>query len=259
MNIDFAEKRLVLTGAAGIFGRRIARYFAQRGARLCLSDRRADALHSMVADLELDPSRILVHETKLTRQASMDELVAMVAREWGAPDILVSNAGIYTRFDLMQMDLSDWDLVMDVNVRAPFYLGREMAKLMIAEGVKGSIIDISSGAARQMNTTGAPYCISKTAVDRLSKGLALACAQHGIRVNVVEPGFAQGSEVSHLDRDYVARMLERIPLGRESGPEDAPAAIAFLCSEAAGFITGATLSVDGGNSIGTYQRPRAPE
>ena len=68
-----------------------------------------------------------------------------------------------------------------------------------------------------------------------------------------------GSEVSHLDRDYVARMLERIPLGRESGPEDAPAAIAFLCSEAAGFITGATLSVDGGNSIGTYQRPRAPE
>jgi 3-oxoacyl-[acyl-carrier protein] reductase len=111
---------------------------------------------------------------------------------------------------------------------------------------------ISSGAARQMRNGSVPYCTTKTALERLAKGFALELAPHKIRVNVVEPGFAPGSVVSPLTDDYVARMAARIPLGRTSGPEDAPGAVLYLCSPAAGFITGAVLSVDGGNSIGTY-------
>ncbi|AJY45058.1 SDR family NAD(P)-dependent oxidoreductase [Martelella endophytica] len=255
--MQFQDKTMVITGAAGIFGSWIAAYFAKEGARLCLSDIRMDTLEKVAADLDLDPKTTLLHATELTSDDSMLELVDLVRREWQAPDILVNNAGIYTRFSLLDMALSDWDRVFGVNLRAPFVLSREMAKLMIADGRKGSIINISSGASRKMNQNSVPYCTSKTAVERLSKGFAMELAHHGIRVNVVEPGFAPGSEVSALSEEYVANMLKNIPLGRASGPEDAPGAIAYLCSEQAGFITGAVLSVDGGNSIGNYKRPEA--
>ncbi|KGD96465.1 SDR family NAD(P)-dependent oxidoreductase [Rhizobium sp. YS-1r] len=253
--MEFENKTMVITGAAGIFGRWIAAYFAREGARLCLSDIRMDALEKVVAELGLDRSKVLLHATELTSDASMLELVDLVRREWQAPDILVNNAGIYTRFSLLDMEFSDWDRVFGVNLRAPFVLSREMAKLMISEGKKGSIINISSGAARKMNQNSVPYCTSKTAIERLSKGFAMELAEYGIRVNVVEPGFAPGSEVSELSDEYVTNMLKNIPLGRSSGPEDAPGAIAYLCSDKASFITGAVLSVDGGNSIGNYKRP----
>ncbi|UIK08107.1 SDR family NAD(P)-dependent oxidoreductase [Neorhizobium galegae] len=253
--MEFENKTIVITGAAGIFGRWIAAYFAREGAKLCLSDVRMDGLEKAVSDLGLDRSRVLLHATELTSDASMLELVDLVKREWKAPDILVNNAGIYTRFSLLEMEFSDWDRVFGVNLRAPFVLSREFAKLMIAEDKKGSIVNISSGAARKMNQNSVPYCTSKTAIERLSKGFALELAEYGIRVNVVEPGFAPGSEVSELSDEYVTNMLKNIPLGRASGPEDAPGAIAYLCSDKAAFITGAVISVDGGNSIGNYKRP----
>jgi 3-oxoacyl-[acyl-carrier protein] reductase len=253
--MEFENKTVVITGAAGIFGRWIAAYFANEGAKLCLSDIRLEMLEKVAAELDIEPSRILLHQTELTDDASMLDLVDLVRREWKAPDILVNNAGIYTRFSLLDMDIADWDRVFGINLRAPFFLSREIAKLMINEEIRGSIINISSGAARKMNQNSVPYCTSKTAIERLSKGFALELAEYGIRVNVVEPGFAPGSEVSELSDEYVTRMLQNIPLGRASGPQDTPGAIAYLCSQKAAFITGAVLSVDGGNSIGTYKRP----
>lgn len=251
--MEFKDKRIVVTGAAGIFGRWIAAYFAAEGAKVCLSDIRESRLKEVAAELGED--RCIVHATELTDAASILSLVDLVRERWGAPDIVVNNAGIYTRFDLLTMEIDDWDRVFGINLRAPFLLSREMAKLMIAQKVKGSIVNISSGAARKMRNGSVPYCTSKTAIERLSMGLALELAPYGIRVNVVEPGFAPGSEVSALTEDYVANMTKGIPLGRTSGPQDAPAAIAYLSSDKAAFITGAVLSVDGGNSIGTYVPP----
>jgi 3-oxoacyl-[acyl-carrier protein] reductase len=138
-------------------------------------------------------------------------------------------------------------------VRAPFLVTRALAKLMIAKGVRGNFVTISSGAARGMRNGSVPYCTSKTAVERLSKGLALELAEHGIRVNVVEPGFAPGSVVSPLSRDYVERMSARIPLQRHSGPNDTAEALLYLCSDKAAYVTGAVLAVDGGNSIGSWE------
>ncbi|MBO0902275.1 SDR family NAD(P)-dependent oxidoreductase [Jiella sonneratiae] len=251
--MEFKGQSVVVTGAAGVFGRWIAAHFAREGAVLCLSDRRADQLQAVVAELKLDPETTLTHATELTDAASILDLAALVKQRWGAPDIVVNNAGLYPKYGLLDIDVADWDRIFGVNLRAPFLISREMAKLMIAEGRQGSIVNISSGAARQMRNGSVAYCTSKTALERLSKGLALELAPHRIRVNVVEPGFAPGSEVSTLSDDYVERMKKRIPLGRTSGPEDAPAAIAYLCSDKASFVTGAVLSVDGGNSIGTYE------
>lgn len=251
--MEFQDKGVVVTGAAGIFGRWIAQMFAREGAKLCLSDNRRGALDATAASLGLDASRTILHATELTDEASIVELANRVRDRWGAPDIVVNNAGLYPKHGLLDLSAADWDKILDVNLRAPFLVTREMAKLMIAGGRKGSIVNISSGASRQMRNGSVPYCVSKTALERLTKGFALELAGHGIRVNAVEPGFAPGSSVSELSEDYVARMKARIPLGRTSGPGDAPEAIAYLCSEKASFVTGAVLSVDGGNSIGTFE------
>lgn len=258
--MSFTGKRVLVTGAAGVFGAWIAAAFAREGARLCLSDRRGADLDKVAASLG-SAQEILKHATELADEASILDLARLLREKWRAPDIVVNNAGVYPRGLLLDIAAAEWDRIMDVNLRAPFLVSREMAKLMIAAGVKGAIVNISSGAARQMRNGSVPYCTSKTAIERLSKGLALELAEHGIRVNVVEPGFAPGSAVSVLSDDYVERMKSRIPLRRTSGPSDASAAILYLCSDAASFITGAVLSVDGGNSIGTtavHQEKKTP-
>ncbi len=251
---EFRGKRVVVTGAAGIFGGWIAEAFARAGAILCLSDLRGDMLGAVAGRIGADQATTLLHGTDLRDAASIRELAGLVAREWRAPDIVVNCAGLYPRTGvLLDLDEDVFDRIMDVNVRAVFLVVQQMARLMVAHGVEGCFVNIGSGAARQMPTGSVPYCMSKTALERLSKGQALELAPHRIRVNVVEPGFAPGSEVSELPPDYVARMTARIPLNRTSGPQDAPNAVLYLCSGAASFITGAVLSVDGGNSIGTYQ------
>ena len=252
--MQFQDKKVVVTGAAGIYGGWIAAAFAKAGAQLCLSDFRGDLLDGVVTRLGLDPARTLLHGTELTEEKSIRELAAMVATKWGAPDVVVNNAGVYPRTGvLLNLEEAEFDRIMRVNVRAPFIVVKEFAKLMIERGVQGAFVNIGSGAARQMPTGSVTYCMSKTALERLSKGQALELAPYKIRVNVVEPGFAPGSDFSLLPDDYVERMKARIPLARTSEPDDAANAVLFLCSPAASYITGAVLGVDGGNSIGTYQ------
>lgn len=252
----FKGKKVVVTGAAGIFGGWIAAAFAREGAVLCLSDLRGHMLAEVTARIGADASTTLHHATDLTSDGSIRDLAALVAQAWGAPDVVVNNAGVYPRSGILaELDPAEFDRIMSVNVRAPFRVVQEMARLMVAEGVEGCFVNIGSGAARQMPVGSVPYCVSKTALERLSKGQALELAAHRIRVNVVEPGFAPGSDFSPLPPDYVARMTARIPLGRNSEPDDTPGAVLYLCGPQAQFITGAVLAVDGGNSIGTYQPP----
>lgn len=246
--LDFTGKRVVITGAAGVFGRWIAQSFHEAGARLLLSDRDGQALAALAEALG---DGVITHRTELAEDASIEDLLATIARELGCADILINNAGIYPSGFLLDIDAAEWDRIFDVNLRAPFVLTRGVARQMIAEGVCGSVVMISSGASRKMRASVAPYCISKTALDRLTKGFALELAEYGIRVNAVEPGFAPGSTASPLTDAHVGSVLGGIPLGRGSEPQDAPAAIMFLASEAAAYVTGATLAVDGGNSIGS--------
>jgi 3-oxoacyl-[acyl-carrier protein] reductase len=246
---DFKAKRVVVTGAAGIFGGWIAKAFANAGAELLLTD--ADAARLASAAKEIGDGAHLQHVTDLTSDADIKSLLAKIGEAWGAADVLVNNAGIYPSGFLLDITAEDWDRIFDINVRAPFLLSQGVARQMIAKGAKGSIVNISSGASRKMRRTVVPYCTSKTALDRLNKGLALELAEFGIRVNIVEPGFAPGSDVSHLTQEHIDNVVNTIPLGRISAPEDAATAVLYLASEAAAYVTGATLTVDGGNSIGS--------
>jgi 3-oxoacyl-[acyl-carrier protein] reductase len=258
---EFRGRKVVLTGACGVIGRWIAESFAKAGARLCLSDVRAEPLAALAASHRVAAQGGITHVTDLTDTASVDDLVATVAKAWGAPDIVINNAGVYPSGFLIDIDAAEWDRIFDVNLRAPFLVSRGFARQMIAAKVAGNIVNISSGAARRMRRTVVPYCVSKTALDRLTKGFAIELAEFGIRVNAVEPGFAPGSTASPLTDAHVEATTAGIPMGRASLPEDAPNAILFLCSGKAAYITGATLSVDGGNSIGSlmvYQDKKHP-
>ncbi|MBB3610568.1 SDR family NAD(P)-dependent oxidoreductase [Rhizobium sp. BK602] len=245
---DFKGKRVVVTGAAGIFGGWIAKAFAKAGAELLLTDADPARLASAAREIGVSHRQ---HVADLTSDADIKSLLSVIAEHWGAADVLVNNAGIYPSGFLLDLTAEDWDRIFDINLRAPFLLSQGVARQMIDKGVKGSIVNISSGAARKMRRTVVPYCTSKTALDRLNKGLALELAEFGIRVNIVEPGFAPGSDVSHLTQEHIDSVVGSIPLGRISAPEDAATAVLYLASDAAAYVTGATLTVDGGNSIGS--------
>jgi 3-oxoacyl-[acyl-carrier protein] reductase len=247
---DFTGQGVIVTGALGIYGTWIADAFARAGAKLCLTDRDAAALERRLADAD-GAADSFVHAADITDDAALAGLAAAVGSRWGTADVLVNNAGVYPSGFLLDIEPAEWDRIMDVNVRAPFLLTQMIAKQMIAAGRGGSIINISSGAAHKMRRSVVPYCLSKTALDRLTKGYALELAQFGIRVNAVEPGFAAGSTSSPLTEKHVKQTAAGIPLGRVSGPDDAAQAVLYLCSAAASYITGTSLAVDGGNSIGS--------
>ncbi len=256
---EFQGRNVVVTGALGVFGRGLAQSFADAGANVCATDIDGPALDAFAAELGTEGS--FGHACDLRDAAGIDALVAEIGARWGAADVLVNNAGVYPSGFLLDTDAEEWDRILDINLRAVHLLTRGIATQMIGAARKGSVINISSGAARKMRLTAAPYSLSKTALDRLTKGYALELARYGIRVNALEPGFAAGSTASPLTDEHIARVTASMPLGRASTIGDVAPAAFYLASEAASFVTGATLTVDGGNSIGSmdvYQDKKDP-
>ena len=236
---EFEGRRVVVTGAAGVMGRALVDHFAGAGAEVCSVDLSTEGLSGFAVAADL------------TTDEGLSALLEAVADRWGAPEVVVNNAAIYPSSFLLDMEVADWDRIMDLNVRAPFVLMRGFALQMIEAGVAGNFINISSGAARKMRRTAVTYSMSKTALDRMTKGFAVELAEYGLRVNCLEPGFAAGSSVSKLSQEHIDRVIAGIPLGAPTGPEDVGQAALYLASKAAKNVTGTSLAVDGGNSAGT--------
>jgi 3-oxoacyl-[acyl-carrier protein] reductase len=187
----------------------------------------------------------------LTDEASINSLIAEVGKRWGAADVVVNNAGIYPSGFLLDISTADFDRIFSINLRAPYLLTKGLALQMIAQKRPGSVINISSGASRKMRKTVVPYCTSKTALDRLTKGFAIELAEFNIRVNALEPGFAAGSAVSALTDTHIQKTVGSIPLGRSTSRTDVGNGLLYLASNASSYVTGSTLTIDGGNSIGS--------
>ncbi|GAA4501846.1 SDR family oxidoreductase [Actinoallomurus oryzae] len=244
---EFAGKRVLITGAAGVIGRWTAEAFRAQGAELLLSDARAEPLTEL--------GEALGAHTAVADLSTADGVAALIAaldERWRSADILINNAGVYPRTPLATTDRAAVERILDINVIAPYQLAQHVIGTMTREGVRGCVVNLTSGAAKRPTRTGGVYAASKAALEMLTRSLALEAGEAGIRVVAVGPGFAPGSEVSELPTDHVAKMRAGIPLGRTSGPNDAPAAILWLCSGAASFVTGTTLDVDGGRTAGDF-------
>jgi 3-oxoacyl-[acyl-carrier protein] reductase len=256
---DFQGKKVLVTGAAGVFGKWIAEAFAREGAKVCLSDIRGEKLTEISHSPSFQGVETLTHATDLRDHDSINSLVELIENEWGYVDYVINNAGLYPNHLLLDMSFEDWKKVLDVNLNAVFLLTQKLAKLMVENNVKGSIVNVTSGAAYTVRMGSGHYSTSKAGLAMLTRGFAIELAQYGIRVNSVGPGFAPGSDndANHLDGSYVETVVKGIPLGRTSQQNDTPEAILFLCSERASFITGAYLPVDGGKSAGNFTAPRS--
>jgi 3-oxoacyl-[acyl-carrier protein] reductase len=243
MSDEFTGKGVVITGAAGIYGAQLAENFAAASARLFLTDRDATGLAAIAARTGAESAT-----ADLTDPDSVAGLCQTIF-DWAVPDVVVNNAGIYPFGGLFDTPVEMWDRIMHVNLRAPFLITRALAEGMIAAGKKGVFIFIGSGAGQMLRTNGLAYCTSKRGLEWLMKGIALELAPHGIRANLVAPGLALGSAGTAFPAGYADAMAKRVPLGRGIEPGELGAAVMFLASESAAYITGTSLSVDGGGAI----------
>ncbi len=238
-------KRALVTGASGGIGAAIARALHVQGAAVVLSGRNRAALNSLAAELG---GRAHVAVADLATAAGCDTLADAAQRAAGGLDILVNNAGLTRDGLAMRMSDEDFASVLDVNLAAAFRLARAAMRGMIRQRW-GRIVNITSVVGQTGNAGQANYAASKAGLVGMSKSLAAELAGRNITVNCVAPGFIETAMTASLDEAQRARLLAQIPAGRFGAPEDVAACVAFLASEDASYVTGATLHVNGGMAM----------
>jgi 3-oxoacyl-[acyl-carrier protein] reductase len=243
---DLSGKTALVTGASGGIGSAIARQVHARGATVVLSGTRAEALESLKRELG---ERAHVMACNLADTASVEALPKSAEAAAGAPiDILVNNAGI-TRDNLfMRMKDEEWEQVLAVNLGAAFRLSRAVLRGMMKKRW-GRIISITSVVGVTGNPGQGNYAAAKAGIIGMSKSLAAEVASRNITVNCVAPGFITTAMTEVLSDDQKTALLGRIPAGRMGEPNDVAAAVVYLASEEAGYVTGQTLHVNGGMAM----------
>ena len=242
-------KRAVITGGGTGIGLGIARAMAEAGAEVVIVGRRADVLQQAVDSIGPGAHWI---QGDVTDLPSLPELVAEIYRRHGPVHVLVNNAGINMKQMALDVRDEDFDRIVRTNLHAVFALCREFGRKMREQG-GGSIINITSMAAMYGLPLVAAYASSKTAVLGLTRTLASDLAPYHIRVNAIAPGFIESEmtkKALDADPERKFRAIDRTPMGKMGLPEDIGYAAVYLASDAAKFVTGVNLPVDGGNSIG---------
>ena len=238
-------KVALVTGATGGIGAEIARALHGQGAKVALSGTRVEVLEALAAELG-EGARAF--PANLTDTAAPAALVEGVEKAFGQLDILVNNAGMTRDGLAMRMPDKDWADVLEVDLSAPFRLARAAMRGMMKRR-SGRIISIASIVGVTGNPGQANYAAAKAGLIGMSKSLGQELASRGITVNVVAPGFIRTPMTDALNEQQKARLMERIPLGRMGESGDVAAAVAYLASDAAGWVTGQTLHVNGGMAM----------
>jgi len=235
----------LVTGASGGLGGGIARALHAQGATLALSGTRRDALESLAAELG---ERAHACPADLRDTGAADALIAAAEAACGPLHILVNNAGLTRDMLAMRLKDDDWNTVLDVDLSAPFRLARAALRGMLKRRA-GRIIGIGSIVGSTGNPGQANYAAAKAGLVGMSKALAQEVGSRGITVNVVAPGFIETPMTDALSADQKTRLTAAIPLGRMGRPGDVAAAVVYLASDEAAWVTGATLHVNGGMAM----------
>lgn len=238
-------KPALVTGASGGIGAEIARILHAQGAIVVLSGTRRDALDALAAELG---ERAHVCPANLREAGAADALVAAAEAAAGPLAILVNNAGLTRDMLALRMKDEDWDSVIDVDLTAPFKLARATLKGMLRRRA-GRIIGIGSIVGTTGNAGQANYAAAKAGLMGMTKALAQEVGSRGITVNMVAPGFIETPMTDALTDVQKQKLSEAIPLGRLGQPRDIAAAVLYLASDEAAWVTGATLHINGGMAM----------
>jgi 3-oxoacyl-[acyl-carrier protein] reductase len=242
---DLSGQTALVTGASGGIGGAVARALHSQGAQVMVAGTRRDALGTLAAELG---ERAHIGLADLANPAAADRLVRDAEKAMGRVDILVNNAGVTRDALALRMDDESWRIVVEVNLTAAFRLTRAALRGMIRRG-HGRVIGVASVVAITGNAGQANYAAAKAAMIGMSKSVAAEIAGRGITVNCIAPGAITTAMTEKLTAEQRARLLGAIPAGRFGAPEDVAAAVIFLASPEAGYVTGQTLHVNGGMAM----------
>jgi gluconate 5-dehydrogenase len=246
---DIKGQTAVVTGASSGLGVTFAETLAEHGVNLVIAARRQEKLVKVVEEISRNYGvKVVPVKTDVSQEEQVIDMVKTAVEKFGSIEILVNNAGIASLSPSVEMSLTEWKKVIDVNLTGVFLCARTVAREMIKKNY-GKIVNIASiyGAVGDIFPT-APYYASKGAVINLTRALAIEWAPHKINVNAIAPGFFPSEMTESVFRDEKAMkyILSRTPLGRTGEPLDLKAALTYLACPASNYVTGQTLFVDGG-------------
>ena len=248
--MELTGKIALVTGATSGIGRAVALRFAAEGARVALAGRNAEALSALVTEIEENGGAALPLAVDLRDREAAATLVPRALESFGALDIVVNAAGIITMGTIANTTEDAWQEMLEINLNAVFRLMQQATPALIER--RGNIVNVSSVTGLRSFPGVLAYCVSKAAVDQLTRCASLELAAQGVRVNAVNPGVVVTAlhRTSGMSDENYAAFLQHSqsthPLGRTGTPEEVADLVLFLASERAGWITGATYAIDGG-------------
>jgi 3-oxoacyl-[acyl-carrier protein] reductase len=247
--MNFTDKVALVTGSSRGIGRAIVERLATGGAKVVVNYRGNEtAANEVVEQIKANGGQAIAVQADVSVVAEAEALIDAAKKAFGRIDILVNNAGTTRDTLIMRMSEEDWDVVIDTNLKGTFNCIKAVARQMMRQRY-GRIVNITSVAGIAGNAGQANYASAKAGLIGLTKTVAKELGSRGITCNAVAPGFVPTDLTASLPRDLIQQAVERTPLGRTGTPEDMAAAVAFLASDEASYITGQVLAVDGGLAL----------
>lgn len=252
MQREFANKVVLVTGATSGIGQATALRFADAGANLVAVGRNEESLAKLSKKLATHDGRNLALAADLSLEADLDRIVAQTVETFGGIDVLVNAAGHISSGTVENTNLSAWDAMLNINLRAVFLLMQKATPTLIERG--GNIVNVSSVTGLRAFPGVLAYCVSKAGLDQLTRCAALELAAKGVRVNAVNPGVVvtdihrRGGMSDEQYKTFLEHSKQTHPLGRVGQADEVAELISFLASPRASWITGATYSIDGGRA-----------
>ena len=252
----FNDQVAIVTGGANGIGRACASAFAAEGAAVVVADIDGEAGPAAVQAIETGGGQALFVKTDVGDAGQVQRLIERTLARFGRLDVLINNAGIIRTADFLEISEADFDAVLRVNLKGVFLVGQAAARVMVKQG-KGAIVNMSSTNAVVAIPNQVPYATSKGAVNQLTKVMALALADKGVRVNAIGPGSIMTELLQTVMSDAGARqkILSRTPLGRCGEPAEVARVALFLASDDASYLTGQCIYPDGGRLALNYTVP----
>lgn len=248
MKFDLNGKIAIVTGASQGIGETIAVEMAKSGANVFCLARNKNALDSTINKIISNGDKASAYSCDISDNEQFNNIVTDIFKEYGSIDILVNNAGITNDTLLMRMSDDQWDSVLNINLKGSFTCTRSVIKYMMKKK-SGRIINITSIVGLTGNAGQANYAASKAGLIGMTKSIAKEVASRGITANCVAPGWIQTAMTGHLSEDVKNKFLSQIPTGKIGYPKDIANTVIFLASKEAEYITGQTITVDGGRII----------